>query len=226
MFLLVIGGLLLLALLLGPQLWTKAVLSKHDKDRPDCPGTGGELAEHLVEEYGLQGVTVEALPGDGDHYDPDARAIRLSPRVYNGRSVTAVTVAAHEFGHALQHHQNHPGLMRRGVLVRQAFWFDRIGGFILMAASMMLIFAPVRGLAFMAMLTGVALSLVRVVVHLVTLPVELDASFNKALPILEKHSYLPESEMPNARRILRACAGTYVAASLGSLLNLVRWIRR
>lgn len=223
---LILGGLILLVLLLGPRLWTKAVLSRHARDRPDCPGTGGELAAHLVQQYGLQDVVVERLPGDGDHYDPDARAIRLSPDIHDGRSVTAVTVAAHEFGHALQHHENHAGLLQRNVLVRQAMWIDRIGGLILMAASMMMIVPGVRGLGLIVLVAGIGLSLVRTVVHLVTLPVELDASFNKALPILEKHGYLPQSEMPAARHILRACAGTYVASSLWSLLNLVRWIRR
>lgn len=226
MFALIFGGLILLVLLLGPQLWTKAVLSKHDKDRPDCPGTGGELAEHLVQQFGLQDVAVERLPGDGDHYDPEARAIRLSPRVHDGRSVTAITVAAHEFGHALQHHEHHAGLLRRGVLVKQAMWIDRIGGLILMAASFMVFMPATRGLGLIVLIAGVGMSMVRVLVHLVTLPVELDASFNKALPILEKHGYLPKEEMPAARHILRACAGTYVAASLWSLLNLIRWIRR
>lgn len=223
---LVFGGLILLLLLFGPQLWTKAVLSKHAKDRSDCPGTGGELAEHLVAQYGLQGVAVERLDNDGDHYDPDARAIRLSPRVFDGRSVTAVTVAAHEFGHALQHHQNHAGLLRRGKMVRQSMWFDRIGGFILMTTPVLVFLPGLRWLGVVALITGIGMSLIRVAVHLVTLPVEVDASFNKALPILESNGYLPAEEMPAARSILRACAGTYLAASLWSLLNLVRWIRR
>ncbi|WP_417515703.1 zinc metallopeptidase [Minwuia sp.] len=215
-----------LVIFVGPQLWTKHVLSKHGADRPDCPGTGAELARHLIAEHGLEGVTVERLPDDSDHYDPQARAIRLSPRVYDGRSVTAVTVAAHEFGHALQDHQGDPGLRRRTVLVKQVFWIDRIGSGILMLAPLALFLPAVRGVGVVILLTGIGLSLVRVVVHMLTLPVELDASFRKALPILKQGGYLPEEEMPAARNILRACAMTYVSASLMSVLNLLRWIRR
>lgn len=226
MVLLIIGIIILGGLLLLPNLWAKSVMKKHGKDRPDCPGTGGELAEHLVQEFGLDGVKVEALPGDGDHYDPDAKAIRLSPDVYNGRSVTAVTVAAHEFGHAMQDHDGSGGLRRRTVLVKQAYWFDRIGSVVLFAAPILMFLPGLRALGFGFIILGVALSLVRVAVHLVTLPVEIDASFGKALPILERGEYLPAREMPAARNILRACAMTYVAASLWSLLNLLRWIRR
>jgi len=226
MILLLLGGLVMLALVFGPNLWAQSVIRQHKVERSDCPGSGGELAEHLVTQFGLDGVTVEALPGDGDHYDPDAKAIRLSPDVFNGRSVTAVTVAAHEFGHALQDHEGHTGLKRRTVMVKQAQWIDRIGSFVVMGGSAMLMVAPVRGLGMIVLVAGVGLSLVRVIVHFLTLPVEIDASFNKALPILEREGYLPAKDMPAARNILRACAMTYVAASLGSLLNLLRWVRR
>src|SRR5438477_3283915 len=100
LIILTLFALLLFAALLGPQWWVRRVLERHGTDRPDLPGTGGELARHLLDEAGLRGVNVE-LTGDGDHYDPAAHAVRLLPQHYDGRSVAAVAVAAHEVSHAL-----------------------------------------------------------------------------------------------------------------------------
>ena len=94
--------LLLLAAMLVPQVWIKRVLARHGAERLDLPGTGAELARHLLDRAGLRDVKVE-LTGDGDHYDPEGRAVRLMPQHYDGRSVAAVAVAAHEVSHALQH---------------------------------------------------------------------------------------------------------------------------
>lgn len=92
-----------LALMFGPQMWVRYVIAEHADDRPDFPGTGGELARHLLDEAGLDQVPVEVLPGDGgDHYDPQAKAVRLSPSHHDGKSITAVAIAAHEVGHAMQ----------------------------------------------------------------------------------------------------------------------------
>src|SRR5262245_52985130 len=87
--------ILLAVVLLGPQWWVRRVLSRHGIERHDLPGTGGELARHLLDAAGLHGVKVE-LTGDGDHYDPEDRAVRLLPQHHDGRSVAAVAVAAHE----------------------------------------------------------------------------------------------------------------------------------
>ncbi len=97
-----LASLILLAVLFGPQVWVRRVLAQHGVDRPDLPGTGGELARHLLDEAGLRSVKVE-LTGDGDHYDPEEHAVRLLPQHHDGRSVAAVAVAAHEVSHAMQH---------------------------------------------------------------------------------------------------------------------------
>ena len=99
----VVALLLFLALLYGPQWWVRHVIASHAKDRPDFPGTGGELARHLLDQAGLEHIPVETLPADGgDHYDPIAKVVRLGPSNHDGRSVSAVAIAAHEVGHALQ----------------------------------------------------------------------------------------------------------------------------
>src|SRR5882757_11433302 len=100
--LLAVGALLVLAIVFGPQLWIRRVLARHGGERPDFPGTGAELARHLLDAAGLQSVPVEETD-KGDHYDPQARAVRLLPRHHDGRSVAAVAIAAHEVSHAVQH---------------------------------------------------------------------------------------------------------------------------
>lgn len=216
-------GLVLLALVFGPQLWVRHVLAKHSAPRRDFPGTGGELAEHLIEHFKLKGVGV-ATTAEGDHYDPRTRTVALTPMVREGRSLTAVVTAAHEVGHAIQHATNYPPLAARTRLVRTAIAAERIGAIVILLAPLIgiLLRAPGAGLLTVAgalMILGIS-----VAVHAVTLPVELDASFNKALPILRQGGYLPERDMGGAREILRACALTYLAASLATLLNVARWI--
>src|SRR5256885_16253260 len=110
--LLAIGGLAFLALLFGPQLWVRRVMARHGAERPDLPGTGAELARHLLDEADLRGVPVE-LTGDGDHYDPEARAVRLTPQHHDGRSVAAVAGAAHRVSRAGQRARGAPAVGRR-----------------------------------------------------------------------------------------------------------------
>ena len=222
--LLAIAGLLFLALLFGPQLWIRRVMTQHGAERPDLPGTGAELARHLLDEADLRGVTVE-LTGDGDHYDPEARAVRLTPQHHDGRSVAAVAVAAHEVSHAVQHANGEPAFALRFDLVRKVIWIDRIASGLLILAPLILILVRAPALFIVQIVAGLVLLAARVAVHVVTLPVELDASFGKALPVLEKGGYLAPADMPAARTVLRAAAFTYVASALMTLLNVARWLR-
>jgi len=212
------------AIVLLPQFWVRRIMQRHGTPRPDFPGTGGELARHLVEHFGLDGVGVEQTD-KGDHYDPEARVVRLSADTYDKPSLTAVAIAAHEVGHALQHHRGENGLKLRQSLVRIAQVSDRFAAIFFIAAPVLTLIARSPG-AFLAMAgIGIALLAVRVLVHLVTLPVEYDASFGKALPILKEGGYLREEDLGGARSVLRAAAFTYVAGALMSLIDLARWIR-
>lgn len=213
-----------LAIVFGPAIWVRAVLARHADDRPDFPGTGGELARHLLDEAGLREVPVEPADG-GDHYDPEARAVRLGRDNLDGRSLTAVTIAAHEVGHALQHRDGYLPLLTRTRLVKLVGGLQKVASVILFTsfAAGAVTQSPVIGL--LGIGAGVVVMGGGVIIHLVTLPVEFDASFARALPMLEHGRYLPDEDMPAARRILRAAALTYVSASLVSLLNLWRWLR-
>ena len=209
--------------ILGPQLWTRRVFAQHSAPRPDFPGTGGELARHLLNRFDMQHIKVEPTEL-GDHYDPESKAVRLTSDVFSGKSLTAVTVAAHEVGHAIQDHIGYQPLAERSRLVRIAQGAEKLGVVIMMGIPIAAALARTPAAGVLVMVAGLATMGISTLVHLVTLPVEWDASFNRALPVLRQGRYLSPEDEHGARRILTAAALTYVAASLASLLNLWRWI--
>jgi Zn-dependent membrane protease YugP len=222
--LLAIGAILVFAAVFGPQWWVRHMLAKHAVNRPDFPGTGAELARHLLDEAGLQHVKVESTD-IGDHYDPDALAVRLTPTHHDGRSVSAVAVAAHEVSHAVQHARGEPAFKRRYHLVKNLAWIDRTASIVLLLAPVVFAVVHAPALLIVQLLAGLALLAIRIAVHVTTLPVEFDASFGKALPVLARGRYLGAADLPAARDVLKAAAYTYVAAALATLLDIARWFR-
>jgi uncharacterized protein len=218
----ILGLLVFVALIFGPQFWINWTMRTHAVERPDMPGTGGELARHLLDDAGLQNVKLEVVAA-GDHYSPDEKAVRLTEANFNGRSITAVAVAAHEVGHAVQDRDGYAPLMWRQRLVKKVIVVERIGSLVLMATP--LVFALVRSPVVLVLEVAVALGILAssIVIHIFTLPTEYDASFKKALPVLAH--YLPTEEMAGARSVLKAAAFTYVAGAMVSLLNVARWLR-
>ncbi len=216
--------LLLLLLVFGPQWWAHYTFRRYAGELPRIPGTGGELARHLLDQYGMTEVAVEKTEQGGDHYDPEGRTVRLSPDNYDHKSLTAVAVAAHEVGHAIQHQRKEPKLALRHRLVKLAQTTQQLGAgaMFLLPVALAITRAPSAGLVMGAIGLGSMAS--ATLVHLVTLPVELDASFGKALPILNAGHYIQPGDETAVRRVLRAAAWTYVAGSLASLLNLARWL--
>lgn len=222
--LIVVGVLVFGAIIFLPQYWVKHVINKHGVSREDFPGTGGELAQHLITDLKLDNVQLE-LTEKGDHYDPDAKTVRLTDIHHSGKSISAVVIAAHEIGHAIQDHRGEKLLALRQRLAKFAAASDVVASIFFFAAPVLAVVARTPIAFFSLIAFGVALLAIRILVHLVTLPVEFDASFNKALPILEQGGYLHPDDMPAARQVLKAAALTYVAGALVSLLDLARWIR-
>lgn len=213
---------LLLCAVFGPSLWVRRVIERYSLPGDRYPGTGAELARHLLDKHGMAAIKVEET-SQGDHYDPLDKAVRLTPDKYNGRSLTAITVAAHEVGHAIQDHTGYLPLKFRTQLVRATSKLEKLGAAILIVAPFLgaVTRAPSIGLVFFA---GGLLTLgTSILVHAATLPTEFDASFNRALPMLERANILKAPDKPHARKLLRAAAFTYVAAALMSLLNIARW---
>ena len=220
----VVLGLTLVLLIVAPQWWVRHTLRRHADEREDFPGTGSELARHLLDRAGLSDVKVEVTP-DGDHYDGAARAVRLTPPVHDGRSVTAVAVATHEVGHALQHAEDMPIFHWRMRLARAGLTIEKVGSVILLLTPVLGLLTRAPAVVFLELGIGLALLGSRVVVHLVTLPVELDASFRRALPLIRDEGYLPPADVPAAASVLKAAAWTYVAGAMISLIDITRWIR-
>jgi Zn-dependent membrane protease YugP len=216
--------LFILLLVLGPQWWARYTFRRYAGVLPRIPGTGGELARHLLDRFGMPDVPVEKTEKGGDHYDPERRVVCLSPDNHDRNSLTAVAVAAHEVGHAIQHQRNEPMLALRHRLVKLAQTTQQLGAgaMFLLPVAMAITRAPAAGII-MAII-GLGSMASATLVHLVTLPVELDASFRKALPVLIAGQYIQPRDEAAVRRVLRAAALTYVAGSLASLLNLARWL--
>ena len=218
--LVVLGGLFY-----GPQWWAKRVITRHSVPRVDIPQSGSEFAHSLIRHVSLDSVEVDLAPPAQDHYDPTTRQVKLSPPVHSGRSLASVVIAAHEVGHAMQHQDGYWPLEMRTKLVKLSQKLERLGSFALIAMPVLgLVTRSPRVSAIMAMVFVVSM-VACVLVHLITLPGELVASFNRALPYLRDVEYMRESDLKGAKQILWAAALTYVAQSLASLLNVWRWLR-
>ncbi len=218
--------LLLIVLVLAwlPQVWVSRVLEQHGRNRADIPGTGGEFARHVLDGMKLHDVGVEETKL-GDHYDPATKTVRLLPQHMNGRSLAAVVVAAHEVGHAMQDATGYRPLAARTRLARQAQNVQKIGSVVMLTAPIVLALVKAPGVALLQIVAGVLILGSTVLMHLVTLPVEFDASFRRALPLLKAGNYIDATDMRAARSILRAAAFTYVAAAARSLLDVMQWLR-
>lgn len=218
----IILGLCLLTLIFAPSLWVKHVLIKYSQPNDRYPGTGGELARQLLDRYGMQKVSIEATD-IGDHYDPIDKCVRLTSDKLNGCSLTAITVAAHEVGHAIQDHTGYLPLHLRTRLVKLAQPAQKMGAGILLAAPLIVLLTRAVPVGALMVLGGLLTLGFATIVHFITLPTEWNASFSRALPMLQEGGYLHKNDLPHAKRLLLAAAMTYVAASLMSLLNVGRW---
>lgn len=214
--------IVIIVLILGPSYWVKHTLAKYSHPEDRYPGTGGELARILLDWANLQAVKVEVTE-HGDHYDPIEKVVRLTADKFNGKSLTAITVAAHEVGHAIQDRDGYLPLKLRTRLVAIAAPAEKLGAAILMIAPIIAVITKAPSAGALFLLGGLLTLGAATVVHLVTLPMELHASFARALPMLEQGKYLIQGDEPHARKILRAAAWTYVSASLMTLLNIGRW---
>jgi len=218
------AALLMLALIVAPQLWIMSVMKRHGSQRSAIPWTGGEFARHLLDGMKLTTVKVEETQ-EGDHYHPLAKAVRLKTDHYFGRSLTAIVVAAHEVGHAMQDATGYAPLATRTRIAGIADYVHKVGAVLIIAAPAIAALLRHPGGLIIGLVAAILVNLSAVVMHVVTLPVEFDASFNRALVVLKYGRFVPESEIGAARHILSAAAYTYVAAALVDLINLPRLLR-
>ncbi len=215
-------GLIVVAVVFLPGIWVQNVLKRYSEPADRYSGTGSQLARLLLDRQGMTSVQVEETK-QGDHYDPLEKIVRLTPDKFNGKSLTAITVAAHEVGHALQDHEGYKPLRYRTHLVKATQKFEKLGAAILMISPFIGALTRVPGLGILMFLGGLLTLGTSTLVHMITLPTEIDASFNRALPLLDKNNILIKADQRHARKLLKAAALTYVSASLMSLLNIARW---
>ncbi|WP_411346733.1 zinc metallopeptidase [Paenibacillus sp. WLX1005] len=184
---------------------------------PNMRGISGyQAARHMLDSNGLQDVPIEPVPGTlSDHYDPVNRVVRLSEPVYYGTSISAVSVACHEIGHAIQHKQHYPMLAIRHRMFPVVNFTSGIAPFLLLAGFLFSSFNLI-GL-------GVLFFSAAVAFQLVTLPVEFNAS-NRARDIMVVEGYVTQEEERSVGKVLNAAALTYVAAALLSVLELARYL--
>lgn len=210
--------LLIPALLLSmwAQARVKSTFSEYSRVAARGGVTADGVARMLLTRFGLGDMPINRVQGSlTDHYDPQNRTLNLSESVYNNRSIASIGVAAHEVGHAIQHSRLYAPLMFRNSIVPVVN--------IASSASMpMFIIGLMMGSRLLTNI-GILLFVGALVFHLVTLPVELDAS-SRALALLKETGTLAPDELAGARKVLNAAAWTYVAAALMALMQLVRLI--
>ncbi len=211
-------GLMLLSSL--AQTWLRNTYARFSTIRNARNLTGAEVARDILDRNGLQNIRIEKVAGTlSDHYDPIQKVVRLSANNYDQPSLAALAVAAHEVGHAIQDKTHFGPLSLRHQLSPVLSVSANFGQIAIMIGLMMSL-SGLGKIFFMVGLAGMAATLL---FHLVTLPVEFDAS-NRALKILEQNEYLSPQENQGARSVLTAAASTYVVATVGALATLMYYL--
>jgi len=203
---------------LWASLRVKSTFQRYSQVAARSGMSGAEAARELLRRENIEGVRVEPVDGFlSDHYDPGTRTLRLSPDVYHGRSLSALGVAAHEAGHAIQHAHDYKPLAFRSLVVRPAMLGSNLG-MIVMGLGIAI---NASGLVWL----GVLMFSAFVVFTLVTLPVEFNAS-SRAVAALVGTNIISQSEAADTKKVLDAAALTYVAAAISAVLQLLYFLIR
>ena len=208
--------LIILAFLISALVSAKmnATFSKYSKVRSYCGMTGAQAAQRILSSAGIYDVRIEHVSGKlTDHYDPSNKVLRLSDAGYGNTSIAAIGVAAHECGHAVQHARNYVPLSVRSAIVPVANFGSQLS-WPLFLAGLIFYFRPL-------LMIGILLFCAALLFQIVTLPVEFNASA-RALRMLDETGIMGRQEIRGTKKVLRAAAMTYVAAVIGSLLQLLR----
>ena len=209
--------IVLLSISILPVIWINYVFKKNDEILPNMPFNGIEFGNQLIKELELKDVCLEKTL-IGDHYDLDQRKVKVGEDRLRKKSLTSISIICHEIGHAIQHAENYTPLITRTKLVKNTLWINKIA-FAVIYIGLPIIFATGYLPLIKVCILLILLSLfIGVVIHLVTLEVELDASFNKAMPIIKKK--IPEVYHDSCRSILRAAAFTDVVGVFKNLISL------
>ena len=200
-----------------PKIWLNNALKRNDEILESMPFTGLEFGELVLKENALEGVKITNTDL-GDHYDLENQEVRVLEERLSKKSITAISVVAHEIGHAIQHKEKYKPLEQRTQLVKNTSWISRLGGGVLYSGIPIILATGSSGLIKICLFIVFLSVIISALVHLITLNVEMDASFNRALPILKEK--VPAEYLIGCRSVLRAAAFTYVIGALTSFLSL------
>lgn len=208
-YFMMVGPFLILALI--AQAWVKAAFARGQRHPTNM--SGAQVARYILDKAGLQDVGIEQVAGTlSDHYDPSARVLRLSPEVYGGYTASAVGVAAHEAGHALQHAQHYAPLTLRNLVVPLA-GFGSGAGIWMFVLGLVFAFKPLA-------LAGLILFACVVFFQIINLPVEFNASSRAKMELANMGQFSTDA-LASVSGVLRAAAMTYVAATLQAVMTLL-----
>ena len=205
-----------LILAIYAQIKVKSAYHAGDQVRTPYGMTGYDAARRILDQNGLHHISIEQIPGElTDHYDPRCNVIRLSARVYHSNTASAVGVAAHEAGHAVQYAQNYAPIKLRAAIIPVC----NIGSSLAMPLFLIGLFLVIEPLMWL----GIIAYSLTAFFQLVTLPVEFNAS-RRAMTILADSGRFTDDQLRASRKVLFAAALTYVAALASSLLSLLRLV--
>ena len=207
----------LFILFVAPIVWYNYIFKKNDKVLINMPFTGFEFGRELLQEHNLNDVQIEATKL-GDHYDLINKKVMVLEDRLGKKSLTSITIICHEIAHAIQHKENYKPLKRRNVIIRNTSWITQLGSGILLIGFPIIFATGSYGFIKICLAIAAFSLLISALIHIITLDVEIDASFNKAYPIIKQK--VPAEYHEACRSILLAAALTYVIGVFRSFFSL------
>ena len=207
----------LFILFVAPIIWYNYIFKKNDKVLINMPFTGFEFGKELLQEHNLNDVQIEATKL-GDHYDLINKKVMVLEDRLAKKSLTSITIICHEIAHAIQHKENYKPLKRRNVIIRNTSWITQLGSGILLIGFPIIFATGSYGFIKICLAIAAFSLLISALIHIITLDVEIDASFNKAYPIIKQK--VPVEYHQACRSILLAAALTYVIGVFRSFFSL------
>ena len=207
----------LFVLFVAPIIWYNYIFKKNDKVLINMPFTGFEFGKELLQEHNLNDVQIEATKL-GDHYDLINKKVMVLEDRLGKKSLTSITIICHEIAHAIQHKENYKPLKRRNVIIRNTSWITQLGSGVLLIGFPIIFATGSYGFIKICLAIAAFSLLISALIHIITLDVEIDASFNKAYPIIKQK--VPAEYHEACRSILLAAALTYVIGVFRSFFSL------